>query len=59
MPDPGKTITPIGITSSIRSLRLNGAALLCRAHSGLKAICVTFRVSAQQAVASALVVEIC
>ena len=33
MPDPGKTMTPIGITSSIRSLRLNGAALLCRAHS--------------------------
>ena len=29
MPEPGKTMTPIGSTSSIWSLRLNGAALAC------------------------------
>ena len=27
MPEPGNTMTPIGRTSRIRSLRLNGAAL--------------------------------
>ena len=32
MPEPGKAITPIGMVSSIRSLRLNGAALLARVH---------------------------
>ena len=49
MPVPGKTMTPIGSTSSIWSLRLNGAALACRVQSGLKAICGTLRLSAQQA----------
>ena len=29
MPDPGKTMIPIGSASSIASLRLNGAAFLC------------------------------
>jgi hypothetical protein len=43
-PEPGKTMIPIGMASSMRSLRLNGAALLCRAHSGLKAIWGTFAV---------------
>src|SRR5262245_63660634 len=43
MPEPGNTITPIGRTSRIRSLRLNGAALACRCQSGLKTICVTLR----------------
>ena len=37
MPVPGKTMTPIGITVSMRSLRLNGAALACFVQSGLKA----------------------
>ena len=36
-------MTPIGRTSSIASLRLNGAALACFVQSGLKAICVTLR----------------
>ena len=36
---PGKTRTPTGRTSSIASLRLNGAALPCLVQSGLKAIC--------------------
>ena len=31
-------MTPIGNTSSIASLRLNGAALACFVQSGLKAI---------------------
>ena len=43
MPVPGKTMTPIGSTSSIASLRLNGAALACFVQSGLKAICGTLR----------------
>ena len=37
MPDPGKTMTPIGSASSMASLRLNGAAFLWRLQSGLKA----------------------
>src|ERR1700676_714092 len=49
MPEPGNTMTPIGRTSRIRSLRLNGAALAWRVQSGLKTICGTLRVSAQQA----------
>ena len=49
MPEPGKTMTPIGRTSSIWSLRLKGAALACLVQSGLKAICGTLRLSAQQA----------
>ena len=49
MPEPGNTMTPIGRTSRIRSLRLNGAALACRFQSGLKTTCVTLRLSAQQA----------
>jgi hypothetical protein len=40
---PGKTMTPIGKTSSIWSLRLNGAALACCVQSGLKAIGGTSR----------------
>ena len=39
MPEPGKTTTPVGRISSMRSLRLNGAALPSRVHSGLNAIC--------------------
>ena len=38
MPEPGNTMTPIGITASIWSLRRNGAALAWRVQSGLKAI---------------------
>src|SRR3954469_5007947 len=49
MPEPGTSRTPIGRASSIWSLRLNGAAFLCRAQSGLKATCGTRRLSAQQA----------
>ena len=49
MPEPGNTTTPIGSASSIRSLRLKGAALLCRVQSGLKRTCGTLRLSAQQA----------
>src|ERR1700722_1668538 len=49
MPEPGQTMTPIGRISSIRSLRLNGAALPWRVHSGLKTICGALRLSAQQA----------
>ena len=51
MPEPGKTMTPAGTMSSMRSLRLKGAALPSRVQSGLKAICVTPRLSAQQAAA--------
>jgi hypothetical protein len=40
MPAPEHTRIPIGNTSSIASLRLNGAALACFVQSGLKAICV-------------------
>src|SRR5690554_756920 len=47
--EPGKTTMPIGRASSMRSLRLKGAALPSRFQSGLKAICVTLRLSAQQA----------
>ena len=36
MPEPGKTMTPMGRTSSIWSLRLKGAALRWRFQSGLK-----------------------
>src|SRR5713101_2255077 len=49
MPEPGNTSTPIGRTSSISSLRLNGAALAWRVQSGLKAICGTLRVLAHEA----------
>ncbi len=55
MPEPGKTITPMGSVSSIWSLRLNGAALACLVQSGLKVICGTFRWSAHlAAISSAL-----
>ena len=40
MPEPGKTMTPIGRTSRIWSLRLKGAALAWRVQSGLNGICV-------------------
>ena len=43
MPVPGKTMTPIGSTSSIWSLRLNGAARPCFVQSGAKPICGTPR----------------
>ena len=36
-------MTPIGSSSSMASLRLNGAALACFVQSGLKAICGTLR----------------
>ena len=49
MPVPGKIRTPIGITASMASLRLNGAALACFVQSGLKATCGTLRVSAHLA----------
>src|SRR5216684_1998346 len=49
MPEPGNTMTPIGTTASIWSLRRNGAALAWRVQSGLKAICVTLRALAQAA----------
>ena len=42
-------MTPIGRISSIRSLRLNGAALAWRVQSGLKTICGALRLSAHQA----------
>ena len=44
----GEHHEPIGRTSSKRSLRLKGAALPSRVQSGLKAICVTLRLLAQQ-----------
>src|SRR5260370_6292013 len=37
MPEPGNTMTPIGITASIWSLRRNGAALAWRGPLGLEA----------------------
>src|SRR6516225_965307 len=43
MPEPGKAMTPVGSTSRIWSLRLNGAALLWRDQLGLNAICGTLR----------------
>ena len=43
MPEPGKTMTPAGTISSMRSLRFNGAALPSAAQSGLKPIWVTLR----------------
>ena len=49
MPEPGNTMTPIGITASIWSLRRNGAALAWRVQSGLKAIWATLRALAQAA----------
>ncbi len=49
MSEAGKTTSPIGSTSSMRSLRLKGATLPSRVQSGLKAIWVTLRLSAQQA----------
>jgi len=52
MPEPGKAMRPMGAASSIPSLRRKGAALPRRAQSGLKAIWVTPRASAQQAVMS-------
>src|SRR5205823_3052614 len=54
IPVPGKCMTPIGTSSSMASLRLNGAALACLVQSGLKAICGTFRVAAHlEAISSA------
>ena len=51
---PGKCKTPIGSSSSMASLRLNGAALACFVQSGLKAICGTLRVVAHlEAISSA------
>src|SRR3546814_1482992 len=52
MPEPGKAMTPIGITSSIASLRLKGAAFWWRAQSGLKTTCWTPRLSAHLAAIS-------
>src|SRR5208282_2071916 len=52
IPEPGKAMTPIGSTSSIWSLRLNGAALACLVQSGLKAICGTLRLRSALAVAA-------
>ena len=52
MPVPGKCMTPIGSSSSMASLRLNGAALACFVQSGLKAICGTLRVVAHLAAIS-------
>src|SRR5262249_25779863 len=49
MPEPGKTMTPIGSTSRIWSLRLKGAALAWRAQSGLNTTCGTLRWSARRA----------
>ena len=49
IPEPGKTMMPIGSASSIASLRLNGAAFLCRVQSGSNATGATLRLSAQQA----------
>ncbi len=49
IPEPGKTMTPIGRASSITSFRLNVAAFLCRVQSGLKTTCATLRLSAQRA----------
>src|SRR5216684_16815 len=46
IPVPGKCMTPIGSSSSMASLRLNGAALACFVQSGLKAICGTLRLTA-------------
>src|SRR5258705_6777561 len=54
IPVPGKYMTPIGISSSMASLRLNGAALACFVQSGLKAICGTLRLTAHlEAISSA------
>ena len=49
MPVPGNTMTACGTSARRRSLRLKGAALPSRSQSGLNAICVTLRLSAQQA----------
>src|SRR5260370_29959127 len=38
IPEPGNTMTPIGITASIWSLRRNGAALAWRGPAGVKAV---------------------
>ena len=51
-PEPEKTRTPTGSTSSMASFRLNGAALACLVQSGLKATCVTPRASAHLAAMS-------
>src|ERR1700739_2918227 len=54
IPVPGKCMTPIGSSSSMASLRLNGAAFACFAQSGLKAICGTLRLLAHlEAISSA------
>jgi hypothetical protein len=56
MPEPGKVRRLAGRASSIRSLRLNGAALRWRIQFGLKTICATLRLSAaarQEAMRSA------
>jgi hypothetical protein len=52
MPVPGNIMTPIGRTSSIASLCLNGAALACFVQSGLNAICGTLRLVAHLAAIS-------
>src|SRR6516165_8896409 len=58
IPVPGKCMTPIGSSSSMASLRLNGAALACFVQSGLNAICGTFRAVAHlEAISSAPFVE--
>ena len=48
-PCPGRCMRPIGSSSSMASLRLNGAALACLVQSGLKAICGTLRLVAHLA----------
>jgi hypothetical protein len=57
MPEPGNTMTPIGTTASIWSLRRNGAALAWRVQSGLKAIWVTLRALARSGALRAAAVE--
>ena len=52
MPAPGKAIMPIGMASSIASVRLKGAAFWCRVQSGLKTTCATPRLSAHLAAMS-------
>ena len=47
-PEPEKTRTPTGSTSSIASLRLKGAALACLVQSGANPTCGTLRWSAQR-----------
>src|SRR5260221_13425535 len=49
MPEPGNTMTPIGITASIWSLRRNGAALAWRAYACFKEPCASLRAVAHGA----------